>query len=115
MEDFRNPNQNGWTKIHQLAITGHLYKLRKMLCSSDLELIDKKGRSVLHESAQGGYLYQISNLIQKKMLSLQDHAGITRTYLQIDRLPLIILCLFSSTRVCRTSRIVSIIKHSMVT
>ena len=72
------PNQHGWTKIHQLAATGDLYKLRKMLSSSDLELVDKNGRSVLHEITKGGYLYQISHLVQKDMLTLQDHLGVTR-------------------------------------
>lgn len=79
MANFREANpKTGWTKIHHMATTGDLYKLRTMLTPDDLKLIDKKGRSVLHEVAKGGFLFQIAPLIQKEMLCIQDKSGVTR-------------------------------------
>lgn len=79
MANFREANpKTGWTKIHHMATTGDLYKLRTMLTPDDLKLIDKKGRSVIHEVAKGGFLFQIAPLIQKEMLCIQDKSGVTR-------------------------------------
>ena len=89
MADFRKSNENGWTKMHTLAGTGKLYKIRSFLKRDDLALIDKSGTrfftrikfcfynfsSVLHEATRKGFLWQVSNMLDAKLMLLSDIKG----------------------------------------
>lgn len=91
MADFRKSNENGWTKMHTLAGTGKLYKIRSFLKSEDLALIDKSGTSVLHEATGKGFLWQVSNMLDAKLMLLSDKKGVTPFHLATERKELYIL------------------------
>jgi len=91
MADFRKSNENGWTKMHTLAGTGKLYKIRSFLKSEDLALIDKSGTSVLHEATGKGFLWQVSNMLDAKLMLLSDKKGVTPLHLATERKELYIL------------------------
>jgi len=91
MADFRKSNENGWTKMHTLAGTGKLYKIRSFLKKTDLALIDKSGTSVLHEATKQGFLWQVSNMLDAKLMLLSDKKGVTPFHLATERKELYIL------------------------
>jgi len=91
MADFRKSNENGWTKMHTLAGTGKLYKIRSFLKRDDLALIDKSGTSVLHEATRKGFLWQVSNMLDAKLMLLSDIKGVTPFHLATERKELYIL------------------------